>query len=250
MKKLIVLLVLLVPMIVLSQGQPKASNKGSKSPGFPASAPSNRSVTPGTLVWSQLPDCASGVIYASQLDVAQGYDLRSGDDFLFTTAPGEITAVKWWIGWYNGTYAAPSSFNIYIYDDASCLPGNIVTSYNILFANANEDASCNTGGFDTREYWAILSPSFVPVANQHYWISFQPVLPIFPQTGMVGSTSINLCGGAQQFLAPWVTVDNPATDFSFELYAMQQEVPVSNWALLAGGVLIAAAIFFRYRRMA
>jgi hypothetical protein len=248
MKKLILLL-LLVPVIAWSQGQPKASNKGTKSPGVPASAPSNRSLTPGTLVWSQLPDCASGVIWSSQLDNVQAYDLRAADDFLFTTAPGEITAVKWWIGWFNGTYAAPSSFNIYIYDNASCLPGTLIATYNIPYANANEDGSCNTGGFDSREYWATLSPSFVPVANQHYWISFQPVLPIFPQTGMIATPSVTLCSGAQQFLAPWGAV-NPAVDFSFELYASNQEVPVSNWALLAGGVLIAAAIFFRYRRMA
>jgi hypothetical protein len=248
MKKLIVLLVLLVPMIAWSQGQPKASNKGTKSPGLPPAGSSNRSIPPGTVVWSQLPDCNDGNAFSSQLDVASGYDFLVADDFLFTTSPGELTAVRWWVEWFNPTsYVAPSSFNIYIYDDASCLPNNLLASYTIPFANANEDSHCNPGGFPSKEYWATLSPSFVPVANQHYWISIQPVMGFPPQTGLVEVTTVTLCPASQQFFAPYAPL---SVDVAFELYATQQEVPVSNWALLAGGVLIAAAIFFRYRRMA
>lgn len=245
MRKLMLLFVMLVAMILSSQGQQAVpSTIGLKAPQNNYLPSDNRSIPPGTLVWSQLPDCPNGNFYSSQLDAGNGINFQVADDFIFTTYPGEITAVKWWIGWFNpAEYVAPSSFNIYIYNNVGCLPGSVVAQWNIPFANANEDGTCIID-WPARSYWAALNPPFVPVVNQHYWFVAQPVMVLPPQTGMAVSSPIHLCSGAQQFYAPFVPLEN---DFAFELYATPP-VPIGNWALLLGGILIAGAIFFRFRR--
>lgn len=246
MKKLITLFVLLVPVILFSQVQPVASSKSFKSAHQFGQISGNRSIPPGTLVWSQPPDC-DGFVWACQMEPNYPFDARVVDDFLFTAFPGQITAVRWWIGWFNpAEYSAPSSFNIMIFDDNNCLPGNTVAAWTIPFAEANEDAACliNSPG---SEYWATLNPPFIPVPGQHYWIVTQPVMGFPPQTGIPPSITENLCPARQNFPLIGINWENLERDIAFELYSAE-EVPVSTWALLLGGVLIAAVIFFRYRR--
>jgi hypothetical protein len=245
MKKLIILFLMMVPLIILSQGQqPLPSNVGLKPIQNNYIPSGNRSIPPGILVWSQLPVCESPYVVACQLDQVGGYDFQVADDFLFTSSVGEISAVRWWIAWFNPPqYFAPTSFNIYIYNNAGCLPGNLVAQWNIPFADTNEDVTCITG-WPGQEYWALLNPTFQPVVNQHYWIVTQPVMVFPPQTGIPISAAQNLCPAVQQFFAPFAPLEY---DVAFELYASPL-VPVSTWALLLGGVLIAAVIFFRYKR--
>ncbi len=247
MRKFFLLTVMLVPLILFSQGQPAASSDGFKSAQNFYQPSGNRSIPPGTLVWSQLPNC-SGSIYASQMDLVTPFDARLADDFMFDTYPGPIGAVRWWVGWWNSAvYAAPASFNIYIYDDNACIPGTVVAQWNIPFAEANEDAGCLIS-WPSREYWGVLDPVFEPVVDEHYWIVIQPVLAFPPQTGMLVSTTTALCPTRQNFPyigINWATIDY--YDMAFELYSYS-EVPVGNWALLLGGILIAVFVFFRFRR--
>jgi hypothetical protein len=247
MKKLFVLFVMLVPLIVVSQGnRPAASSIGYTSNQQFNQPTGNRSVPPGILVWSQLPNC-EGDIWSSQSDLVYPFDSKVADDFLFTSEPGAIGIARWWIGWWNpGNYAAPSSFNIFIYNDLNCRPGNLVAQWNIPLADAHEDAGCLVI-LPSREYWAELNPPFQPVVNQHYWIVFQPVLVYPPQTGMVTCTSQALCTARLDFPLNGYSWADLATDTAFELYAYS-EVPVANWALILGGVMIAVAVYFRARR--
>jgi hypothetical protein len=126
----------------------------------------------------------------------------------------------------------------------------MVASWNIPFADANEDAGC-VNSFEGREYWAALSPSFIPVPGQHYWIVTQPVVNFPPQTGIPASLTQNLCPARQDFPyigVNWADIAGPY-DTAFELYASElKETPVSSWVFLLSGILIATAIFFRYRR--
>jgi hypothetical protein len=251
MKKLIMLIVMLVPLVIFSQGLPVASNAGFTSNQHYDVSTGTRSIPPGTLVWSQPPDCNTG--WACQNDPVYPFDAKSADDFMFAASPGQITAVRWWILWWNDpVYEAPTSFNIIIYDDNNCIPGNIVNSWNIPFAAANEDAGCSTTN-PSREYWATLNPPFTPVAGQHYWIVTQPAGVTFqPQTGTTGSQTANLCLGRQDFPllgSYWIDL---GTDLAFELYtssAPPLETPVSPWVFLLAGVLIASSVLFRYRRI-
>lgn len=247
MKKFLLLLVLLLPLVMFAQEQPAASSTGFKTGQNFYLPSSTESIPPGNLVWSQPPDCDAN-IWATQLDNNTPFDARMADDFLFNTDPGPIGAVRWWIGWWNPpNYVPPTSFNIYIYTDASCTPGSLVTQWNIPLADAHEDGACLIA-WPSREYWALLNPPFQPVVNQHYWIVCQPVMNYPPQTGTMMSTTQNLCPSKLNFPYIgyyWATVNE--YDMAFELYS-KKVIPVSGWALLLGGVLIAMAIFFRYRK--
>jgi hypothetical protein len=171
------------------------------------------------------------------------------DDFLFTTDPGPIGTVRWWIGWWNPpNYAQPTSFNIYIYDNTNCFPGNVVAQWNIPFADSHEDAGCLVN-WPSREYWALLNPPFQPIINQHYWIVCQPVINFPPQTGAMMSATQNLCRARLYFPYigyNWASVDE--YDIAFELYTAPI-IPVSNWALFIGGILIALVVYMRFRRI-
>ena len=253
---MLLLFVMMVPLIVFSQTQPVPSTLGIEKIKKIDAPSGNRSIPPGFLVWSQLPDC-EGNVYSSQLDQTYPFDFKVADDFLFAASPGPITAVRWWLGYWNpDAVGAPTSFNILIYNDLACLPGNLVTSWNIPFANANEDAGCSLY-FYSREFWASLVPAFNPVPGQHYWIAIQPVMIFPPQSGLMLSTAQNLCPAAQYFdpfTGPyWYTIDPAlAIDVAFELYTSSPppfETPVSPWVFLLAGVLIASSVLVRYRRI-
>jgi hypothetical protein len=246
MKKLVLLLALLVPYVLIAQDQPVASSAGFKTGQNNYQPSAKESIPPGTLVWSQLPNC-EGDLWSSQSDLVYPFDSQVADDFLFTTDPGLIGAARWWIGWWNpNTYAAPSSFNIFIYNDVSCTPTSIVAQWNIPFAEAHEDAGCLIF-LPSREYWAELDPPFQPVPNQHYWIVFQPVLVYPPQTGIPTCSAQTLCSSRLNFPLNNFYWTDLQTDIAFELYVCSS-VPISNWALIIGGVFIALAVFFRYRK--
>mgnify|MGYP001171479880 CR=1 FL=1 len=250
MKKHVLLFVVMLPFLVFSQNQPVISINGQTTNKHFDVSSGSRSVPPGTLLWSQPPYCENA--FASQLAPNYPFDAKLADDFLFPVAPAQISAIRWWQIWFNGGYAAPSSFNVFIYNDNSCLPGTLVNSWNIPFLSSNEDAGCSVS-FESREYWASLNPAFVPASNQHYWIVIQPVLDFPPQTMLMESTVDNLCSAAMIFpeigLYGWEAID---TDIAFEMYGVMSpplETPVSSWALVLGGVLIAGAVFMRYRRI-
>lgn len=253
MKKYVVLFVVMLPFLVFSQSQPVISINGQTTNKHFDVSSGSRSVPPGTLLWSQTPYCENA--FASQLAANFPFDARLADDFIFAVAPGQITAVRWWQIWWSfgyTPYVAPSAFNIFIYNDNTCLPGTLVSSWNIPFASSNEDAGCSVS-YDSREYWVTLSPAFVPLANQHYWIVIQPVLDFPPQTMLMEANEDNLCSAVMDFPEAgydgWNAIN---TDIAFELYgdmATPVETPVSSWALVLGGVLIAGAVFMRYRRI-
>lgn len=253
MKKYVVLFVVMIPFLVFSQNQPAISINGQTTNKHFDVSSGSRSVPPGTLLWSQPPNCINA--FASQLDSSYPFDAKLADDFLFPVAPAQINAIRWWQLWYLGgytPYVAPSSFNIFIYNDNTCLPGTLVNSWNVPFSSSNEDVGCSSS-FDSREYWVSLNPAFIPVSNQHYWVVIQPVIDFPPQTMIMESTVDNLCSAVLDFPEAgyygWTAI---TTDVAFELYGDMQaplETPVSSWALVLGGVLIAGAVFMRYRRI-
>jgi hypothetical protein len=250
MKKLITFLFLIVPLIILSQGQPVSSTIGLTGKiGNQEPANPDRSIPPGTLVWSQPPNCA-GNIYASQFAANWPFDVRVADDFLFSSAPGQITAVRWWAGYWNPGYGQPVSWNIFIYNDINCLPDGLVTQWNIPFASSNEDPDCPNSPWSVHQYWATLTPAFNPVPGQHYWIVIQGVMNFQPQVGWLESTASNLCPAMQW--GPYFYGDDLwhvlPVNMAFELYATPA-TPLSNWALILGVVLIGTFVFIRYRRM-
>jgi hypothetical protein len=211
----------------------------------------------GSLLWSQGPGCISSI--SSEVISSFGLTSNCADDFILTSA-NTISAARWWFGIYNGIYAPFTSWNITIYDNAACLPGNIVQQWTIPFNQSNETFQCASQlAGDTYSYWADLSPAFVAAANTTYWISVQTGDHSLPpgQWGWDNLTTITGCEAAFQsafFGFPaYLHVSQlgaGALDFSFELYGPGvPETPVSNWALFIGIGLILIFTVIRFRRL-
>lgn len=87
-----------------------------------------------------------------------------------------------------------------------------------------------------------------------YWVMWQTdgtlsSGPWAPPVTILGQTTT---GNALQYVTSWASALDTGTstpqDFAFLIYGAAEPVPVSGWALLLGGILIAIAVFFRYRR--
>jgi len=207
------------------------------------------------LLWSQGPDCNA----AGTSEVISAFSLVSNcaDDFVFTSAKN-ITAAAWWFAPFNGDYSTLSSWTVTIYDEAACLPANIVQQWVIPFNMSHELLYCPNGYYS---YWADLTPAFTASANTKYWVSVQTGDHAFPpgQWGWAMHAQVSGCQGA--FKSAYFGFPNyvPAgglvftfpTDFAFELYGTDSgivETPISNWALFIGIGLILIFAVIRFRR--
>jgi hypothetical protein len=259
MKKLIFIFsLILVTVVVFSQGQPKSwSGAIGYNPAHnpPSSPPADdlQLLPADPLLWSQGPGCGGSC--SSEIISEYGLVSNCADDFIFTSGKN-ITAARWWFGVYGGPYSTITSWNITIYDNATCLPGDIVQQWIIPFNLSNEFLQCTL----TYSYWADLSPSFTASANTVYWISVQTGDHVYPgQWGWDAIITENGCQGAfksdyfgfSQYV-PTSTVFVDPLDFSFELYGNEAgpvETPVSTWALFIGIGLILIVVVIRFRRL-
>jgi hypothetical protein len=247
MKKLIFVLVIIVmPFLISAQVSPVATEwTGKIEPHKEITGQGTRSVPPGTLLWEQAPvSCPTNALSS---ELTSSINSEAADDFIFTTATGPVTGVKWW-WWYNAGYGTVISWNIRIYSEASCLPNSLITSWSIPIAQSNEEFICiPQGGSQIDSYWATLAPNFIPGTGVKYFISIQAVL-IDGYTYWCKVDQINGCVGVSRYGSPdWTNFYN--WDFAFELYG-GNKTPISNWALILGVVLIGTFVFIRYRRMA
>jgi hypothetical protein len=264
MKKLIFSISLvLATFVVFAQNQPAAWS-GASTIKHIVTPPINKAddlitIPSGTLLWTQGPGCNN--IISSEVINSVGLVSEGADDFLFTSA-NNITAARWWFGVYNGGYSPFTTWTVKIYDDAACLPNNLIQQWTIPFALSHETPFCTTPFGQTYAYWADLTPSFTASANTKYWISIQTSDHVFPgQWGWDYITIVNGCEGmwkAPLFVGnPNFVPAGPAAigtgnhvDFSFELYGTGIALtPISNWALFIGIGLILIFAVIRFRRL-
>jgi hypothetical protein len=261
MKKLILTLSLTFAVAMLfAQGQPllwsgfAGGNPAHKPPQSPP-ADDLQIVPADPLLLSQGPDCNA----TGSSEVIGAYNLTSNcaDDFMFTTGKN-ITAAGWWFAPFNGAYSSFATWTVTIYNEAACLPGNIVQQWIIPFNMSHELLYCTNGYYS---YWADLTPSFIALANTKYWVSVQTGDHVFPgQWGWAMHAQVSGCQGAfkSDFFgfpdyvpAGGLVFVNP-TDFAFELYGTGSgivETPIPNWALFIGIGLILVATLVRFRRL-
>ena len=249
MKKLITILMMLIPALLLSQKLPvESSSKVFQKDENTNQQSISRNIPPGYMIWSQLP-CYGDQIYASQLSTSTPINAKVADDFRFTTDIGYISAVRWWISWWNpGEYVQPTAFNIHIYEDDESAPGTLLAEWSIPFADVHEDYGCLMN-YPTRDYWAMLDPVFFPEVNKYYWISFQPVLEFPPQTGIVIAPGNRLNNQMQIFpelgITEWTAT--PEHDMAFELYSAEiHAIPLENWALYIAVILMLVFLVIRF----
>jgi hypothetical protein len=177
--------------------------------------------------------------------------LQTADDFVISGPNGwTITDIDAVGTWGNGS-PQPYLFTVVFYEDASGLPGTLIES-------VSNCTYVDNGGL---EEITLTTP--VSLAPGHYWISVMVEMP-FNTAGqwfwaaLAGSPSINnlsafqdpcdLIGGATTWSPTSTQVDPGYTQASFALYGSEEaSVPVSNWAIVIGLLLIGAFIVVRYR---
>jgi hypothetical protein len=212
------------------------------------------------LLWSQWPQCEDHV--SSEVISNDNIISNCADDFILTYDV-EITAVRWWFGFYQGLYSPFTNWTITIYDNSpvACLPGNELYQWIIPWDQSHERLHCAWDPSTPQyayDYWADLTTPFMASANTRYWISIQAGDHVFPgQWGWDATTYITGCIGAfrsEYFGYPSYTLTENVLgipfDFAFELYSGGSpfQVPISNWAIAIGIILIFAATMFRLRR--
>jgi hypothetical protein len=252
MKKLFLTLPLIVmTLVVFSQGQPVISTKiTGKVPVEKLSNDPNRyPVLPGnSLMWSQGPGCGA-VNISSEIISEFGLVSNGADDFIFNENK-LLTGIRWWF--VIDTYSPITYWTITIYDDNSCLPGNVLQTWIIPFDQSHEQFYCSF--LTTNSYWNDLTPTLLLSADTRYWISIQAGDHVFPgQWYWDGIYDISGCNGTFKsafFGYPQYTP--MGRDFSFDLFGTDsapQNVPISNWALFIGIGLILVAAAIRFRRI-
>jgi hypothetical protein len=259
--KKITLLLLLVGMMWISMAQvtPKASDFSGnvKTPEIVSN--SNRSIPQGTLVYSQIFFCPPPSGLASSTNYYYSYGpTETAEDFILASA-ANINIVRWWF--FINDNPLTTNWIIRIYDNANCLPSNLITTYNLMASDISYEFVCTTFGLPVYDCWANLGSAFSAQAGVHYWISIQADggYEWWCESNTYGYY-VN-CLGA--FKSPFYGYDDfvPSNsyyalgynaDFSFELYTSEappSETPISNWAIGIGIFLILAAAVVRFRKI-
>jgi len=214
----------------------------------------NRETPPGQLLYSQPFSCLPWNAVPS---IANEPVVQVADDFILTTN-AHISIIRWWFLLYNNS---PNSLDwiISIYNDQNCLPNSLAMTWTIPADSVHFAVDCN-GAYGIHEFWSRLYPQFTPVPGQTYWISIQALgsdLNYWACYGYPGQY-LNCSGvfkgemyGVYEFMSinDFVGV---AMDFNFELYSDEPGyttlVPLTNWALSIGILLIVIGTGLRYRR--
>ncbi len=157
------------------------------------------------------------------------------------------------------TASTMTTVHIMIYDGP---PDDINST--LIFGGDNFLTSSNfTNIYRVTDY--LMSNTFRPIMlnacmfDLHldagsYWVCWQTggTLsngPYVPPVTYLGQTTT---GNAMQFTSSWEDILDLGTftpqGLPFLIYGPAPAVPVSEWALMLGGILIALAVFFRYKR--
>jgi hypothetical protein len=200
---------------------------------------------PGLSVWAQAPDFYNGII-STLITNPSGMDARTADDFLFAAPPADpILYLRWWDARFS--FAKPQAWNLYLYahDPALCVPTNLIAVWYVDGANVFWSKLSNTSLFF--ECWTELTPPFVPVTGQHYWLTIQAAGPL----GMAStywatrSPDVTLCTGGYRNAAygvtNWIPYPGFPSDFAFELRVVPEPAALIAGAALLGLIALAVA---------
>ena len=187
----------------------------------------------GDAFFGQDPNTSSG----HTSDIKLNY--RVYDNFSGITS--DIATIDWWgiTSDYNGSWNSctenPKSFEISFYQDAAGAPGALVYSFTVSVTG--QSTGQTLANYPINKYSADLPVAVTGLTNG--WVS------------IYGNPS-----GSCSFL--WEESDTGddiayqngsmiGTDLSFCLYEQQPSIPLSNWALAIGLLLISGFIVVRFR---
>jgi len=201
---------------------------------------------PSTSFWSQTPVDPLGSWTFLNSDAQGGY--LAYDNFSGLTAP--IKTVRFW--GINAYYLSgftfcetedPMTFDIVFYQDNAGTPGAVVASYNFTLDRIPTGASYS--GFQHYLYIANL-PASLNISEG--WISIQGVSISDPDCWFLWGNSFD--GDLYCLQKDQSSGIFSARDFDLSLcFDSSPMVPLSNWAVLTGLLLIVTIVIFRFRRI-
>ena len=226
-----------------------ASENGVSNPNQQGIENPTRSVPPGTLLYSQLFSCPP---YNGLRSETLTTNSETADDFILGTG-SPISIVRWWF--FMAADPLTTDWIIRIYDNQNCLPSSLLQTWNIPATEITFEYACSEFGMNVYDLWAGLTPAFVPSPGTYYWISIQAVAAEEFWCTYGNSGDYLNCPGAfksayfgfPDFTSTLIT-QGESMDFTFELYTSEQ-VPVSDWALYLGIVLIIGFAIFQVFRI-
>jgi len=189
-------------------------------------------VCPGPSVYSQLPDDDNGVATTNGVLMY---------DNILTGPTGLVGGITFWM--LEVTVHNPLTVDIiFRHDDGGGLPGDIFQAYySVALPGTNTGETSNT--FPVIEYTYIFPGPISVSAGDWVGIADYPDdLGVFHHYWATASG-----GDSYSILYPDMT-NIYSYDFAFCLASTNLVVPVSNWALVIGIVLITAFAIFRFRR--
>jgi len=178
-------------------------------------------------------------------------ELQTADDFIVPAGGWTITDVDATGTWSYGPQPYP--FTVIFYADASGMPGAVI------------DSIVNNTYLDNAGIAQIALSTPITLSAGHYWISVMIEMPHgggnpgqWFWAALDGLPAINelsmfqdpcgLIGGPPTWAPTSVVIGSQYTQASFALYGHPPMIPVSNWAIILGVLLIGTFIVVRYRR--
>jgi hypothetical protein len=224
------------------------------------SAPSTTYVPQGNraaILYEQLPAAGSGAYTSQEFPDYPTFSSEGADDFIVPAGETwNIETVTAFGGGFNG-FIPSNVVNIIFYQDAGGIPGAVVQAYMGI--------DCTTQGVDPAANLVAMMPVPLPLPAGHYWLGVAEVAPfttygqwgrhvVYSVTNIQGMW-INPGGGFGYGTAwqPGAVLGGAGpVDWAFRLEGTigAPVVPLSTWALVLGGLLIAGfvvarTVFFR-----
>jgi hypothetical protein len=146
------------------------------------------------IVWSELPNL-DGLIASSEVIGDLGLETEIANDFMISQFNTGITVARWWGGYYNGSgcgeIGVATNWNLRLYEDAGCTPGNLFLEALGQYSNENA-VYCQAGIYPIFQYEANVW--FPIMTDTRYWFSAQASSHAYPpQVGRVASASTVGC---------------------------------------------------------
>jgi hypothetical protein len=188
--------------------------------------------------------CPPNSLYAHNINYQNAFSSYTGGPFIvfdqLVSTPADLVGEITFYGVFDATPGR--NFTISFYSDNGGFPDAPIASYTTYIAG-NNTGLLLLGGYPIYSYNFVFPASVNLVAGD--WVS------VFAD----GSDNWYWCSGSGGDGCVLQTMYGFRCDFGDAAFCLGAsgggitEVPVSNWALLIGGILIAGAIFLRYRRI-
>lgn len=150
---------------------------------------------------------ATNGAWTSQIDTSFPLDSQLADDFSLS-ATDTVRKIRFWGGYFNGTPAPVTSFNVRVYADAGGVPtgtpsdpsGTALHAFSVSATVVDTGATSSGMTSDILQYDVDLGAGFLATAGVTYWLAIQADISFPPQWGW--TTQVAGAGNSAQLWVP------------------------------------------------